>query len=268
MNTWFLTRSTHVLPRIHCHDLTIDEFIDTRYHKSCQPTNTKIWDDCKEKGDLATFRITKPIIPWVFKMTVQFHCTVLSAEDRQELSPLIGDLRVDHAIFMERTKRDMTQQDMTRKCKSLILYHKLSGKDSGCLITTTSFIVNRSLPKILVPLIDRLGSMGSDEVTTIASRTRRFLTIRTSEIIEGRGGKRRPDAARYDDDWKPLPGKPVEEDEDEKEDAEGEGEGEGEGDDEDPIVRCSSATSSTSSARKRIRPPGCTDTSKYAFRTQ
>ena len=258
-----LTSCSYIIPFIDVDTLTLDTFVTSQYHKSCQPPATRIWDDCHGRGDLQTFRITKPIIPWVFKMTIQFHCSEVPKDRLEKFSCLMGGLRPDRAILMERTKRDKRHSDMTKKCKSVLLLHKLKGDDAGCLIVNASFIANSKIPQIMAPIIDRVGKIGTEEVTVTASRTRRYLTqahqknkekaaaAAATAAADGAAQDRAsPDAAPAAEGasvTSPLSPSPV-----------------------SPAgsPATSSASGSGGKVRRRIRPPGCTDETMYAFRAE
>ncbi|KAJ9444899.1 aspartate aminotransferase [Diplonema papillatum] len=167
--TFFLNSAIYVFPLMTLDDIDYDTFVTPEYHVNCQPAHsTKVWMDCAERGDVDTFRITKTIIPWVFKMTIQFRCSLVPEKDLHELSPLLDGLEVHRAILLERTKREKrARPDMTRKCKSIIVYHQLPG-GHGLLVANYSFIINSSIPRFLTGLLDRLGSLGADEVAVTA----------------------------------------------------------------------------------------------------
>eukprot|EP01059_Diplonema_ambulator_P032956 TRINITY_DN6693_c0_g1_i2.p1 TRINITY_DN6693_c0_g1~~TRINITY_DN6693_c0_g1_i2.p1 ORF type:complete len:373 (+),score=38.76 TRINITY_DN6693_c0_g1_i2:54-1172(+) len=169
--TFFLTRALYLLPRIELDTISLDSFITPEYHRACQVSTTKVWDDCVERGDPTTFRITKTLIPWVFKMTVQFRCSLIPEDQLSKLNPLLNGLQVHKAILMERTKRDKTSIDMTKKCKSILLFHELP-ENRGLLCANPSFIVNSSIPKFLAVIMDKVGSMGAAEVAETATKSR------------------------------------------------------------------------------------------------
>eukprot|EP01063_Lacrimia_lanifica_P011915 TRINITY_DN18583_c0_g1_i1.p1 TRINITY_DN18583_c0_g1~~TRINITY_DN18583_c0_g1_i1.p1 ORF type:complete len:467 (+),score=129.03 TRINITY_DN18583_c0_g1_i1:45-1445(+) len=172
--TFLLVRSVYLAPNVHPDVINLDRFVTPEYHRACQPDGTKVWSDCVAKGDLNTFRITKPIIPLIFKMTVQFRCSEIKKADLPAISQLWGGVRVDRGILLERTKRDLSKGDMTKKCKSLILYHGLPD-NRGTVVSVMSFIVNSQLPRVVASLLDKVGSMGTAECIETASKTRRYL---------------------------------------------------------------------------------------------
>eukprot|EP01064_Diplonema_japonicum_P026378 TRINITY_DN37799_c0_g1_i1.p1 TRINITY_DN37799_c0_g1~~TRINITY_DN37799_c0_g1_i1.p1 ORF type:complete len:368 (+),score=37.08 TRINITY_DN37799_c0_g1_i1:55-1158(+) len=170
---YFLTRALYILPCVDIDKITLETFVTPEYHKACQISSTKVWDDCKARGDYDTFRITKPVIPWVFKMTVQFRCSEIAEEDLNDLRPLLNGLQVHKALLLERTKRDKGSVDMTKKCKSLLIFHRLPD-DRGVLCSNPTFIINTSIPKFLASIMDKVGSIGAAEVAESATKSRLF----------------------------------------------------------------------------------------------
>ena len=175
-HTFLLSRGLYILPFLSLEDINIDNFTSPEYHQNCQPKNTTIWTDCAARGDNDTFRITKTIIPWVFKMTVQFKCSLVPDDELENMSPLMDGLKVHKGIFLERTKRGKNTKDMTRSAKSVVLFHDIPGV--GLLCANPSFIVNTSIPKVFAMIMDRIGSLGAEEVAETATNTWRYLRKR------------------------------------------------------------------------------------------
>eukprot|EP01060_Flectonema_neradi_P034680 TRINITY_DN6163_c0_g1_i2.p1 TRINITY_DN6163_c0_g1~~TRINITY_DN6163_c0_g1_i2.p1 ORF type:complete len:550 (+),score=72.55 TRINITY_DN6163_c0_g1_i2:85-1650(+) len=171
--TFFITRAIYTLPNVMLRDLTIKLLSSVAYHTGCQPGHPKIWTDCLSNGDYDTFRITKSIVPMLFSMTIQFKCSLVPESELPNLSSLTDGIPVHKAVLMERTKRN-NKPDMTKSCKSLLLYHQLPD-DRGVLVFNVTGIANSTVPGIVASIIDRLGSVGSREAAETAVNTRHYL---------------------------------------------------------------------------------------------
>jgi len=79
---------------------------------------------------------------------------------------------VHKAVILERTKRDKTVQDATKKAKSVLLYTEVEG---GVLCRNITICLNSFIPNFVVPFIDTLGSLGSKETKDTAVMTRAFF---------------------------------------------------------------------------------------------
>lgn len=121
--TFVLQRSAYLLPGVPLSVLTPELLSSVDYHKACQPTGTRIWDD---KNEPNTFRMTRPIIPRLYYITIQFKVSRLGRDDLDALSKVFG-LRIDVGLLMERTKRHVPpKQDATAKAKSVLLVRPLA----------------------------------------------------------------------------------------------------------------------------------------------
>ena len=172
--TFFIIRAVYVLPAVSLSDITIRLLSSVAYHTACQPGKSKVWSDCLSFGDYDTFRITKPIVPVIFSMTIQFKCSLVPESLLEELSTLTDGIPVHKAVLMERTKRN-NKPDMTKSCKSLLCYHQLPD-NRGVIVFNVTGIANSTVPGILASIIDRLGSVGSKEAAETAAKTRSYLS--------------------------------------------------------------------------------------------
>jgi len=162
-----IVKNSYILPDLKLEDFTPELLCSSEYLHGCMPGPPKIW---KEVPDNTTFRITKTIIPWVYYMTFQFKCTVL-AEHKLPGLTRIDNCPVHKAILLERTKRDKSVQDATRKAKSILLYTEIEG---GVLFRNVTVALNTWIPNFAVPFIDNLGSLGAKETKDTAVMTRKF----------------------------------------------------------------------------------------------
>eukprot|EP01059_Diplonema_ambulator_P000649 TRINITY_DN10535_c0_g1_i1.p1 TRINITY_DN10535_c0_g1~~TRINITY_DN10535_c0_g1_i1.p1 ORF type:complete len:276 (+),score=43.87 TRINITY_DN10535_c0_g1_i1:187-1014(+) len=169
-HVFMLNKAMYVLPGVDKTAISPEILASVRFQKACQPGTCKVWEDC-DRPD--TFRLTKTIIRAVYKMTIQFRCSWVPAEFLPSLAPLCDNLRIDQAILMERTKRDITVKDSTAKVRSLLLYHVLAG--GGMVVTNFTCVANTSVPSVIARLVDKLGWAGAGEVAETASKTRAYL---------------------------------------------------------------------------------------------
>ena len=169
--TYLLARSSYLLPKIDIEQLTPELVASVEYHKCCEPENTFIWKDCNPKN--TEFRITKPIIPYIYSLTVQFKVSrIADANTLRELSNLVG-MNVTHGILLERTKRSVPpKQDSSRKAKSVLLFSPI---EDGYLLHHLTVILQSSLPFVIEKTISTFGSWGLGEAIETARRTREYL---------------------------------------------------------------------------------------------
>lgn len=190
--TFLLARCAYVLTGVSLEALLDNpQIIATLdYQNACQPAGTKIWDDNipQMNGNGNTFRITKPIIPYIYSFTVQFQVSRITDEnDLHELSQVF-QIPVDGAIVLERTKRSHPPKvDATRKLKSILIYTKIGGEggdnddddshsDSGVvLVTHLTVMLQVGLPAVVERIIGTIGQWGLGETAETAWRTRRYL---------------------------------------------------------------------------------------------
>jgi hypothetical protein len=172
--TILLARAAYVLAGVDIQALyTNPSLLSTfAYQQSCQPSGTVIWNDYN-KMEPDTFRITKPIIPYIYNFTIQFR--VSGIVELERLSRHLG-IRVDGGILLERTKRSVPpKEDATVKCKSVLLYTIL--QPGVVLVTHLTVLLQQGLPEIIERAIDTFGSWGLVETCETAWRTRRYLKM-------------------------------------------------------------------------------------------
>uniref|UniRef100_A0A7R9VCI8 Uncharacterized protein n=1 Tax=Pseudictyota dubia TaxID=2749911 RepID=A0A7R9VCI8_9STRA len=173
--TFVLQKCAYLLPNICADDIADPRLMSTvDYHTACQPKGTRVWTDVSEEN---TFRITKPIIPHVFSITMQLKTSTIKSEDLRILSEHIG-VRIDRGLLMERTRRTkQPKPDATAKAKSVLLYTDIKG---GVLVTHVTVVLNKGLPDIIANIVDTFGSWGLREVCETAALTRKYLRKRLS----------------------------------------------------------------------------------------
>lgn len=174
--TLLLARAAYLLVGVDLQQLVSNpSFLSTlEYQRACQPGGTTIWQDY-DQMEPNNFRITKPIIPYLYNFTIQFQVSkITSSEVLEKLARHVG-IRVDGAILLERTKRSVPpSEDATKKCKSVLLYTSLDD-DGVVLVTHLTVIVQQGLPEIVERAIGTFGQWGLGETCETAWRTRRFL---------------------------------------------------------------------------------------------
>ena len=143
------------------------------YQRSCQPEGTKIWDDY-DKMDPNNFRITKPIIPYIYSFTIQFRVSrVDNVDELQQLSKHLH-IPVDGAIVLERTKRSVPpKEDATKKTKSVLVYTDLG--HGVVLVSHLTVLIQSGLPEVVERILGTVGSWGLGETSETAWRTRKYL---------------------------------------------------------------------------------------------
>eukprot|EP00756_Hemistasia_phaeocysticola_P020161 Hpha_TRINITY_DN15705_c2_g20::TRINITY_DN15705_c2_g20_i1::g.42141::m.42141 len=186
-NTFVMVRGMYFLPGVDLHTMDVATVCSVPYQRACQPSSrtlpTTIWDDCASRGDHTTFRITKALIPFVMKITIQFKVTELPRDVLPRLSIMCGGLQVDRALLLERTKRGGPQsaQDYTRKVKSFIMFHRVPSKmGGGVLVINATLIANTFLPGSIAQFLTRVGTLGAGELADTATRTQRYLMANRS----------------------------------------------------------------------------------------
>lgn len=167
--TYVLQKAAYILPGVNLEDVTPEVLSSNHYHECCQPVNgTKIWDHWEED----VFRFTRPIIPHIYKMTIQFKVSEVQKRDLGSLSDVLG-VRIDKAILMERTKRSVPPKiDATAKAKSILCYTVIPG---GLLVTHATVILNTAIPTVVAKVVHTFGGMGLAETCETAERTRLFF---------------------------------------------------------------------------------------------
>eukprot|EP00760_Papus_ankaliazontas_P007392 PhM_4_TR13339/c3_g1_i1/m.17536 len=174
--TMIVTRATYLLPNIHLEKMTPYYIASMEYQKGCIPGSPYLWpkQGTNTDDDLRTFRITKPLIPFVFSLVVQMRTTeITDAETLRRLED-VDKLPVSHAILFERTRRSANATDSTAKVRSILLYYALPD-NKGVLVTNFTVVCNNFIPKIVAKVVQSFGSRGAGEVNETAQKTRKFL---------------------------------------------------------------------------------------------
>jgi len=166
--TFIVTKVNYLLPEVRIDDVTPELFGLVRYHELCQPGPPQVWKDCT---DPTTFRITKTVIPMVFKITVQMKCHTVASAIKARIEQVEGR-PLDKVICLERTKRHASLIDMTYKTKSLMAYNRVKG---GLLVSHTTVVLNTVIPSYGTWILNNLSNFGSKESAQTAELTRRHL---------------------------------------------------------------------------------------------
>lgn len=189
--TYIVTKVAYLLPGIQLSDLTPELFGSTKYHETCQPGKPTVWDDCT---DPSTFRITKTIIPYVFKITIQLTASVVGPAAKTKVEELekrpIGKL-----IVLERTKRSTVVADMTYKCKAFMAYNAVKG---GVYVSHTTVVLNTMIPTYGTWILNNMASFGSKESCLTAELTRKNLPTLLAARSEGSEQERKLGKAALD----------------------------------------------------------------------
>lgn len=170
--TMCIQRSMWVLPDVNIDDVNPDRLATFDYMTRCQPASCQVWKPGKDyqAEDQHTFRFTKNVIPYVYDLTIQFRIHELPKEILPSLSE-IDNLQIHKALLMERTKRDRTRIDSTRKVKSLFMIHKL---ENGLLISHITGVANTSIPTLIANMLSNFHEMVATEVAETCTLTRKY----------------------------------------------------------------------------------------------
>eukprot|EP00760_Papus_ankaliazontas_P012357 PhM_4_TR15262/c0_g1_i1/m.85343 len=171
--TMVMTKATYMISHVHLSQLTPQYIANVDYQRSCQPETATI--DSAVPDD-STIRFTKQIIKFLYSMTVQLKITRIDPRRLPRLSQL-DLIKVDHALLLERTKRNITKVDSTAKAKSVLLYSQVDG---GVLVTNITVALNTSIPTVVASVLNGFGSNGAREVSETAERTRKHLTAKAT----------------------------------------------------------------------------------------
>lgn len=172
--TFILARCAYLLVGVDVHRLIANPTLlsTLEYQSSCQPAGTTIWEDY-DNMEPNNFRISKPIIPYLYNFTVQFRVSGLQQHVLEQLGRHVGT-RVDGGILLERTKRSIPpKEDATKKAKSVLLYTDLGR--GVFLVTHLTVALQQGLPEIVERVIDTFGPWGLGETCETAWRTRRYM---------------------------------------------------------------------------------------------
>jgi len=168
-----IQKSMWLLPNATLENITAERFATFDYHQRCQPASCNIWRPGQdyEPEDSFTFRFTKTIISYIYDLTIQFRVTEIPESEMASLSE-IDDIPIQKALLLERTKRDRTRQDSTKKVKSLLMFHQL---DDGLLVSHITGVMNTSIPTIVASLLEHFHQTVADEVSETCVLTRQYF---------------------------------------------------------------------------------------------
>jgi hypothetical protein len=167
--TFVIVKCAYLLPCSNMDWITPTVLASTDYQASCQPVGTDIWEQLKSD----TFRMTKPIIPYLYSITVQFKVSSIPRHVLSRLSPLCGNIPLDAGLLMERTKNSKPpKEDFTRKAKSVLLYTRIDG---GVLVHHFTVVLQSSVPQILAHIVHTYGVYGLAETKETVVKTRAYL---------------------------------------------------------------------------------------------
>jgi hypothetical protein len=174
--TLILTRGTYVLPNVDVTKMTPAFIASMDYQKGCLPGSPYLWPKTGTSDEeIRTFRMTKPLIPFVFSIVIQMRTTHITDPDVVRRLEDIDKLKIAHCIIFERTKRSASaKDDSTAKVRSVLMYYPLPD-NSGVLVTNYTVVCNTTIPKIVASVVQSFGSRGAAEVAETAHRTRKFL---------------------------------------------------------------------------------------------
>jgi len=169
--TVVMIKAMYILRGVTVDDLGPDLLASREFQKACQPGSPKIWDDVT---DPHVFRMTKPIIPLIFSITVQFQASeITDPAVRKTLSANIDHLEpCTRCLLLERTKRNKEHIDSTAKVKSVLMYHPIQ---SGILVSHLSVVCNTSIPQVAAAVLQNLGTLANSEIAETSYRTRRYF---------------------------------------------------------------------------------------------
>ncbi|XP_063934707.1 uncharacterized protein LOC135146504, partial [Zophobas morio] len=148
--TVFIMKVAYLIPDVTLETITPELISSDEYILKCVPGPPIL---CSGSPDKTTFRISKTVIPYIYNVTVQLKVSeITSQKDLARLSSLDG-AKIDRALIMERTKRNISKFDSTAKAKSLLSYRKVKG---GLFVTNITVILNTLVPAFISPFVDRL----------------------------------------------------------------------------------------------------------------
>jgi hypothetical protein len=167
--TFVIVKCAYLLPCSNMDWIVPTVLASTDYQASCQPAGTDVWEQLQSD----TFRMTKPIIPFLYSITIQFTVSSIPMDVLSQLSPLCGNVPLDAGLLMERTKRTKSaKKDFNRKAKSVLLYTRIDG---GVLLHHFTVVLQDSIPQILAHIVHRYGVCGLAETKETVGKTRAYL---------------------------------------------------------------------------------------------
>ena len=173
--TVILTRCSYVLPNLDLTKITPYYIASMDYQKGCLPGSPYLWPREGTSDELMrTFRMTKPLIPFVFSIVIQMRTSIITDPAVLKTLEQIDNEKISHAVVFERSKRTAgSKDDSTYKVRSVLMYYVLPG--GGTLVTNFTCVCNTYIPKIVASVVQSFGSRGASEVAETAHRTRKFL---------------------------------------------------------------------------------------------
>jgi len=167
-----IQKSMWVLPNKNIEEITPERFASFDYMNRCQPVSCRVWEPGTDytPEDAYTFRFTKSVIPYIYDLTIQFRVTEIDLDTLSILSD-IDNLTIHKALLLERTKRDRTRVDSTRKVKSLLMFHQL---EEGILVSHVTGVMNTVIPVLIANYLEAFHETVATEVAETAQGTRKY----------------------------------------------------------------------------------------------
>ena len=201
--TVILCKTSYILPGVNIENAQVDADLlgSLRYNKGCQPGNPQ-FNEVPPGMEPNTYRLTRVVIPYVFKMLIQFRVAEILpssphwqyirlcdnwVRNSDDGNVLCRELNPCRALLIERTKNNRAKQDATVRCKSLLLYYSVPSPNPGSppstLVSHITVVLNTSLPRPVAALMARFSSNGLAEAMETAAKTRHWLrAVRVPEV--------------------------------------------------------------------------------------
>eukprot|EP00457_Paulinella_chromatophora_P006314 gb/GEZN01006332.1/.p1 GENE.gb/GEZN01006332.1/~~gb/GEZN01006332.1/.p1 ORF type:complete len:426 (-),score=91.62 gb/GEZN01006332.1/:371-1648(-) len=173
--TLLLAKNSYLFPKVVLTDLSPELIASNDYQTHCVPgvPPTKIWGEKEyERANNRIFRLTRPLVPYLFNLTVQMQCSARRDESTLAQLSQVAGVPVKLAIVMERTKQDISHKDGTAKAKCVLMYSEVRG---GVLVTMVTCVLNTTIPSVVAPWLSSFGALGVKEAAQTAVLTRRYL---------------------------------------------------------------------------------------------
>ena len=170
LHTVIVVRNHYMLPGLKLENITPGFLTSDEYHLRCQPGPPKV-----EPYDPAvpdTCRCTKTIIKFVFNVTIMLKCHELKGPEIAQKLEYLDGITPAKVIVYERTKRNKATTDGTITCKTFLLYYPVTG---GILCTHLTVVVNKTVPRVVAPVVNSFGTSGAKEAAETAELTRAYL---------------------------------------------------------------------------------------------
>jgi len=183
--TLILTRASYLLPEIDLSKITPQFIASEPYQKGCLPGSPYLWPrEGTSDEAMRTFRMTKPLIPYVFSIVIQMRTSIISDPDTLKSLEEIDNEKIAKAVLLERSKRTVgSKDDSTAKVRSILLYYELPS-GGGVLVTNFTVVCNTTIPKIVASVVQSFGSRGASEIEETAHRTRKFILSHSQVLKE------------------------------------------------------------------------------------